>query len=181
MSSIPLSALPPAADDIRRDQWGRYLIVPPGGGEPIGHTRVTTVAKALDDGGGLAPWKATMNAIGMMLRPGLRYRWQTLISEHDGDPWYAGELEAGRAKIGRGVRPRSGLPGRARDGQVAAHADGVARQPGAPSSTSPTRRSGTSTLRHGVIARGVGHPGASSHRRARTTTPGRHVSTGGER
>lgn len=72
----------------RRDGYGRYLIVPPQGGKPVGHTRVTTIAKALDDTGGLAPWKATMTAGGMIMRRGLRSRWEVLLAEY-GDPWYA--------------------------------------------------------------------------------------------
>ncbi len=46
MSSIPLSDLS-VTDTARRDQYGRYLIVPPSGGKPMGYTRVTTIAKAL--------------------------------------------------------------------------------------------------------------------------------------
>jgi hypothetical protein len=76
-------------DQHRRDQWGRMLVVPPEGHEPIGYTRVTTVAKATDDGGGLAPWKATMTMLGAYARPGLRSRWETLIAATAGDPWYA--------------------------------------------------------------------------------------------
>lgn len=74
--------------DIRRDRWGRYLVVPPDGGQPTGYTRVTTVAKALDDGGGLIPWKATMAMTGMMRRPGLRAAFEALIADSNGDPWY---------------------------------------------------------------------------------------------
>ena len=76
-------------DAHRRDRWGRMLVVPPDGVEPVGYTRVTTVAKALDDGGGLAPWAATMTVLGMMARPGLRARWETLVAATSGDPWYA--------------------------------------------------------------------------------------------
>lgn len=76
-------------DTHRRDQWGRMLVVPPEGTEPRGYTRVTTVAKALDEGGGLAPWKATMTMLGAYARPGLRSRWETLIAATAGDPWYA--------------------------------------------------------------------------------------------
>jgi hypothetical protein len=86
--SIPLDDLP-EYDSTRRDQWGRYLVVPPGGGKPVGYTRVTTVAKSLDDGGGLAPWKAAMTASGIIIRRGLRSQWEALIAEY-GDPWYAG-------------------------------------------------------------------------------------------
>jgi hypothetical protein len=88
--SIPLNELPQPSDHARRDQWGRYLIVPPGGGKPIGYSRVTTVAKTLDSGGGLAPWKAAMTAGGLIMRPGLKAQWEALLAAY-GDPWYAGE------------------------------------------------------------------------------------------
>lgn len=90
-TSIPLTQLPAAKDEIRRDQYGRYLIVPPGGGKPEGYTRVTTVASTLDSGGGLAPWKASMTAAGIIMRRGLRAQWEALLAEHNGDPWYASE------------------------------------------------------------------------------------------
>lgn len=90
-TSIPLDQLPSPTDDARRDQWGRYLVVPPGGSKPVGYTRVTTVAKTLDDGGGLAPWKAAMCAQGMIMRRGLRAQWEALLAQYSGDPWYADE------------------------------------------------------------------------------------------
>jgi hypothetical protein len=88
-TSIPLSQMP-GSDGLRRNQYGHLLVVPPDGGKPVGYARVTTVAKALDDGGGLAPWKATMAAGGIIMRRGLRARWEALLAEH-GDPWYAGD------------------------------------------------------------------------------------------
>lgn len=74
--------------ETRRDRWGRYLVVPPDTAKPAGYTRVTTIAKTLDDGGGLIPWKATAAVVGALRRPGLHARWQALVSEHP-DPWYA--------------------------------------------------------------------------------------------
>lgn len=85
-------------DAHRRDRWGRMLVVPPDGDEPVGYTRVTTVAKALDDGGGLAPWKATMCMLGAMARPGLRARWETIIAATSGDPWYASKASKAECK-----------------------------------------------------------------------------------
>lgn len=85
-------------DAHRRDRWGRMLVVPPDGTEPVGYTRVTTVAKALDEGGGLAPWKATMCMLGAYARPGLRSRWETLIAATAGDPWYASSEAKAQAK-----------------------------------------------------------------------------------
>jgi hypothetical protein len=45
------------ATEIPRDRWGRPLIEPPDGGKPIGYTRVSTLAKALDDKTSLMDWK----------------------------------------------------------------------------------------------------------------------------
>lgn len=91
--SIPLDIpvdqpAPRRQGDARRDRWGRYLIVPPNGGREVGYTRATTIAKTLDDGGGLIPWKATATMVGALRRPGLHARWQALVSNAP-DPWYA--------------------------------------------------------------------------------------------
>ena len=94
--SIPLSAIP---DESRRDQWGRYLVVPPHGGKPTGYTRVTTVAKTLDSGGGLADWRATMTMTGAFLRPGLHSRWEALMMQHNGNPWYGSEQSKKACKV----------------------------------------------------------------------------------
>jgi hypothetical protein len=77
-----------ARPEPRRDQWGRYLVVPPNGGKPVGYTRATTVAKTLDSGGGLANWKAAMCAIGIIRQRGQRAQWEALMAETNGDPWY---------------------------------------------------------------------------------------------
>jgi len=58
-------------ETVRRDRWGRYLVVPPEGGKPIGYTRATTVSKALDDTSSLMAWGERMTAIGMAQRPDL--------------------------------------------------------------------------------------------------------------
>lgn len=57
--------------ETRRDRWGRYLVVPPTGGKPVGYTRATTVAKALDDTSSLMAWGERMTAIGLSDRPDL--------------------------------------------------------------------------------------------------------------
>ncbi len=61
----------PARWQPQRDRWGRPLIVPPGGGKPIGYTRTTTVAKTLDDEGALTKWAQRMTAAGLVRRPDL--------------------------------------------------------------------------------------------------------------
>jgi hypothetical protein len=98
MTTIPLNSLPVPAEDIRRDRWGRYLVLPPGATKPKGYTRVTTIAKTLDEGGGLAPWKATMAICGTLMRPAIRAQWEALLAEH-GDPWYAGTKAACRRLV----------------------------------------------------------------------------------
>lgn len=78
-----------APSEVRRDRWGRYLVVPPGGAKPQGYTRATTVAKVLDDQGGLMPWKAAMAMTGLMRRSGLRGKLEALVSAHpESGPWY---------------------------------------------------------------------------------------------
>jgi hypothetical protein len=63
-----------AATEIPRDRWGRPLIVPPEGGEPIAYTRVSTLAKALDDTSNLTGWKLRKLAEGLVKRPALLTR-----------------------------------------------------------------------------------------------------------
>jgi len=58
-------------ETVRRDRWGRYLVLPVGGGKPTGYTRATTVAKALDDTSSLMAWGERMTAIGLSQRPDL--------------------------------------------------------------------------------------------------------------
>lgn len=52
--------------DIKRDRWGRPLIIPDGGGDPVAYTRASTLAKKLDDMNGLIKWKQAMTAIGVV-------------------------------------------------------------------------------------------------------------------
>lgn len=57
--------------DISRDRWGRPLIVPPDGGKPVAYTRVSTLAKALDNKDALTKWKQRQVVIGLGVRPDL--------------------------------------------------------------------------------------------------------------
>lgn len=57
--------------DIDRDRWGRPLIVPVGGTKPEPYTRVSTLAKTLDDKTALAKWMCRQTAIGLSERPDL--------------------------------------------------------------------------------------------------------------
>lgn len=57
--------------DVKRDRWGRPLIEPPGGGKAEAYTRISTLAKVLDDKTALMRWKQRMTAMGIGLRPDL--------------------------------------------------------------------------------------------------------------
>jgi hypothetical protein len=91
IDAIPLSALPPPLDPTRRDGRGRYLIVPPEGGKPVGYQRVTRTASLLDDSWGIPPWMAAMATIGTLMRRGLRAQWEALLARSNGNPWYYSE------------------------------------------------------------------------------------------
>jgi len=86
------------ATETRRDRWGRYLVVPPGGGKPVGYTRATTITKTLDDTNSLIPWAGVTGTVGALSRPGLTAAWQALIAEHGPNPWYGGDDAKRRAK-----------------------------------------------------------------------------------
>lgn len=54
-----------------KDRWGRYKISDPVSGKDRGYTRVTTIAKTMDDTGSLADWKTRMAITGLVKRPDL--------------------------------------------------------------------------------------------------------------
>jgi len=56
---------------IKRDRYGRPLVVPRGGKKPVPYTRATTVAGSLDDTFNLSRWQQRMVAIGLTDRPDL--------------------------------------------------------------------------------------------------------------
>ena len=60
--------------DIERDRWGRPLVKPLDGGEPEAFTRVSTLAKTLDDMNGLMGWVERKVAEGIIRRPDLQTR-----------------------------------------------------------------------------------------------------------
>ena len=72
-----MSLIEPLPDPIRRDQYGRYKVLPLKGKKPVGYTRATTVAKALDDTSNLAAWGKRMTALGLASRPDLLAMIQT--------------------------------------------------------------------------------------------------------
>jgi hypothetical protein len=61
----------PLAKPIKRDRWDRPLIEPVDGGKPVPYTRVSTLAKALDNKEALMRWKQRQTAIGLGKRPDL--------------------------------------------------------------------------------------------------------------
>jgi len=77
----PLSIHP--ADDIPRDRWGRPLITPADGGKPIPYTRVSTLAKTLDDKSALTKWLQRQVVIGMGRRPDLVAKASAVNNDRD--------------------------------------------------------------------------------------------------
>jgi len=59
------------ATELPRDRWGRPLITPPEGGEPVAYQRVTTFVGALEDTYHLGEWGKRTVALGMSKRPDL--------------------------------------------------------------------------------------------------------------
>lgn len=58
-------------DEIKRDRWGRPLVVPRAGGRARGYTRASTLGSALEDSFGLTLWKQRMTAVGIASRKDL--------------------------------------------------------------------------------------------------------------
>lgn len=58
--------------EAKRDRWGRYLLPPASGGEPVAHIRATTIAETLDDRFFLEKWQQRMVAHGLSKRDDLQ-------------------------------------------------------------------------------------------------------------
>ena len=71
--------------EIPRDRWKRPLIIPPGGGNPAPYTRVSTLAKTLDDLNQLMAWKQRKTAEGLLRRPDLLTRIAGAVANGDPD------------------------------------------------------------------------------------------------
>lgn len=78
--------------EIKRDRWGRPLIIPLGedgkpdlDAKPVAFTRPSTMAKTLDDMSNLMAWKQRVTTLGLARRPDLMMRVQGIIAKHD-DP-----------------------------------------------------------------------------------------------
>jgi hypothetical protein len=76
-------------ETVRRNRYGQYEIVPPGGGKPVGYMRATSLAEVPSDKNGIKVWFGAMAALGFMHRPGLMAQLETLISQYGPNPWYA--------------------------------------------------------------------------------------------
>ena len=74
-----------ATAEIPRDRWKRPLIVPPEGGAPVPYTRVSTLAKALDDLNNLMSWQCRKTAEGLIRRPDLLTRTAGALANGDPD------------------------------------------------------------------------------------------------
>jgi hypothetical protein len=77
--------------DVPRDGHGRYLLSDPVTGEVTGHTRVTTLSSALDNGRGLGIWNRRTIIRGMGLRADLVARAGSADPE---DPGYSKLLDS---------------------------------------------------------------------------------------
>ena len=54
---------------LKRDHYGRPLVIPPDGGKAIGYTRATTIAGCIDDKSKIAYWQMRMVALGILDQP----------------------------------------------------------------------------------------------------------------
>lgn len=70
---------------VPRDRWKRPEIIPPGGGERVAYTRVSTLAKTLDDLNQLMKWKQRKTLEGVLVRPDLLTRAAGTIANGDPD------------------------------------------------------------------------------------------------
>ncbi|WP_405061910.1 hypothetical protein OG474_09715 [Kribbella sp. NBC_01505] len=57
--------------ELPRDRWGRPLITPPDGGDPVAYTRCTTFVGCLEDTYHLGQWQLRMAVLGMSRRKDL--------------------------------------------------------------------------------------------------------------
>jgi hypothetical protein len=64
-----------------KDRWGRYKISDPATGKERGYTRVTTIAKVLDDSSSLADWKTRMAITGIVQRADLLAQASTALDD----------------------------------------------------------------------------------------------------
>lgn len=70
-------------NQIKRDGWGRPLVVPEGGGKPVAYTRCTTFVSVLEDTFNLQKWMQRMVAVGLAKRPDLHLQVASLAGDPD--------------------------------------------------------------------------------------------------
>ena len=90
-----------ATETTRRDRYGRYLVVPPDGGKPVGYTRATTIAKTLVDTSSLMAWGVRRTAIGLSRRPDILAQIDADLDKQTLNRLCAAAKEAGGATIRR--------------------------------------------------------------------------------
>lgn len=87
----------------KRDRWGRYMVVPEGGGKAQAMTRATTWAKAIDDQEGLIGWKARVAMLGVGRRPDLYALCCAAKTDAELKAYVDEAADAGGAGFGRNV------------------------------------------------------------------------------
>jgi len=87
--------------EVPRDRFGRPLITPPDGGQPVPYVRATTWAKTLDDMWGLTNWKLRQTAVGLADRPDLMLAVTTQRDDKKAlDATVQEAMEAAKSKAG---------------------------------------------------------------------------------
>ena len=81
MSDNPFAT--PQADELPRDRWGRPLITPADGGEPVAYTRASTIGGVLEDTYNIQKWFGRMVALGMSKRKDLVARAASIFDPDD--------------------------------------------------------------------------------------------------
>jgi hypothetical protein len=69
--------------DVPRDKFGRPLVIPPGGGNPVAYRRCTTFIDVLGDRYALEKWKLRQVAIGLTARPDLLLKVASVLDDKD--------------------------------------------------------------------------------------------------
>lgn len=82
--------------EIPRDRYGRPMLVPAEGGDRVPYTRVSTLAKCLDDQSGLTAWKQRKVAEGLLKRPALMTRLSGIFANGHPDADAAAKREVNR-------------------------------------------------------------------------------------
>jgi hypothetical protein len=67
--------------ELKRDRFDRPLVIPLDGGKPKAMTRVSTLAKTLDDTYNLSRWQRRAAAVGVAMDPSINQRVAAVINE----------------------------------------------------------------------------------------------------